>query len=177
MTAPTTPISRLAERLITDVAVSVRITLSSRRRTPPAKTCFFALLGVIALDDANAAERLRQAAGHLGVDFAALPENGPDGAECLVQRDGEAQQEAEGQHGHHRADAKQDHQRNAGSEQSADQIDQPSPQQVPDAFDVGHDARNQSAGLVGVVESYRQMRDVGLYFLAKFGNQPLCCFG
>ena len=38
MTAPTSPSSTLEERLITEVAVSVRITLSSRRCTPAANT-------------------------------------------------------------------------------------------------------------------------------------------
>ncbi len=105
--------------------------------------------------------------------FAALAENGTDGAERLVQRDREAEQEAERQHGHHRADAEQHDQRDAGSEQSADQIDQSGPQQIADAFHVGHDARHQRAGLVGIVERNRKMRDVRLHFLPKFRDQPL----
>ena len=36
--APTTPISTVAERLISEMAVRVRSTFSSRRCTPPAKT-------------------------------------------------------------------------------------------------------------------------------------------
>ena len=36
--APTTPISTVAERLISEMAVRVRITFSSRRSTPPENT-------------------------------------------------------------------------------------------------------------------------------------------
>ena len=47
--------------------------------------CFFAGLGVIALDHANAAQGFGKTPGNLGVDFAALAEDGADGAECLAQ--------------------------------------------------------------------------------------------
>ena len=45
-----------------------------------------ALFGVIALDDAHAAQRLRQAAGDFGVDFAALAKDGADGLEAVLQK-------------------------------------------------------------------------------------------
>ena len=44
----------------------------------------FALFGVIALDDANAAERFREAAGDFGVDAAALAEDGADDFESRI---------------------------------------------------------------------------------------------
>ena len=55
-TAPTSPRSTLADKLITDVAVKVRITFSSRRLTPVANTVSFAFFGVVALNHANAAK-------------------------------------------------------------------------------------------------------------------------
>ena len=47
----------------------------------------FALLGVVALDDADAAERFGEAAGDFGVDFAALAEDGADGLEGALQNE------------------------------------------------------------------------------------------
>ena len=58
-TAPTIPSRTVEERLMTLVDVSVFRTLSRRRCTPAAKTLLLALLGVVALDDAHAAQRLR----------------------------------------------------------------------------------------------------------------------
>ena len=48
-----------------------------------------ALLGVIALDDAHAAQRLGQAAGDLGIDLAALAEDGANDPEAVLQDDDE----------------------------------------------------------------------------------------
>ena len=105
--------------------------------------------------------------------FPRCAENGTDRSERLVQRDGEAEQKAERQHGHHRADAEEDDHRDAGGEQAADQVDQSGAEQVPHAFHVGHDARDQGAGLIGIVERNRKMRDVRLHFFPKFRNQAL----
>ena len=49
----------------------------------------------------------------------------------------------------------------------------PVPEQIAHAFHVAHDARDQGAGLVGVVIRNRQARNVCLHFLAKLGNQAL----
>ena len=55
-----------------------------------------ALLGVVALHYAYAAERLGQAARHLSVDLGALPEDGADGAEGLAQSESKDGEKAEG---------------------------------------------------------------------------------
>ena len=94
--APTTPSRTLAERPISEVAVSVRMTLSSNRRTPPAKIVSFALFRVVSLDHPNAAQRFREPPCHLGVDLAALAENGPDRREGLVQGEGKATERTDG---------------------------------------------------------------------------------
>ena len=80
------PISTVAERLMSDMAVSVFMTLSSRRCTPLGEDFCFARFGVIALDHAHAAERFGEAAGDFGIDFAALAEDGANGFEGLAQR-------------------------------------------------------------------------------------------
>ena len=134
---------------------------------------FFALFRVISLDHAHPAQRLREASCHFGVDLSPLAKNGTDRSECLVQRDGKAKQKAECQQRHHRADAEEHDHRNAGGEQPADQVDQSGPQQVPHAFDIAHDARNQRAGLVRIVERNRKVRDVRLHLLTKFRDQTL----
>ena len=53
-----------------------------------------ALFGVIALDDADAAERFGEAAGDLGVDLGALAEDGANGLEGLLQDEAEDEQNA-----------------------------------------------------------------------------------
>jgi len=83
-----------------------------------------ALLGVISLDHSHTAQRFGKAAGDLSVDFAALPENRPDGCERLIQSDREAQQKTECQHGHERADAKKNDQGDSRCKQ-APQPDRP----------------------------------------------------
>jgi hypothetical protein len=44
---------------------------------------------VVALDDADAAERFGEAAGDFGVDLGALAEDGADGLEGLLQNEDE----------------------------------------------------------------------------------------
>ena len=45
--------------------------------------------------------------------------------------------------------------------------------QIADAFDVAHDARDQHAGFVGVVERDGQAPDVGLHLAAQLGDHAL----
>ena len=64
-------------------------------------------------------------------------------------------------------------QRDAGRDQSSGKIHQARSQQIANALHVAHDARHQSAGLVGIVKSNRQAGDVLLHLLAKVGDQAL----
>ncbi len=73
------------ESVMSDCAVSELMTLLSSRSTPPAKTLRLAGFGVIALDDADAAERFGETAGDFGVDLGALAEDGADGLEGALQ--------------------------------------------------------------------------------------------
>ena len=60
-----------------------------------------------------------------------------------------------------------------GGQQPAEELDQAGADEVAHAFDVGHDARDQLAGFVGVVVGDRQPPDVLLDFLAQFGDHLL----
>ena len=94
--APMIPIRVEDERLMTEVAVSVRKDILQQAFHAQAEDVVLARLGVVALYYADAAERLRQPAGHFGVNLGALAENGADGAKRLAQSESEDQQEAEG---------------------------------------------------------------------------------
>ena len=63
------------------------------------------LLGVIALHDADSAQRFRQPAGDLSVDLSALTEDRADGPKGLAQAESEDTQKAEGDGRHYRTDA------------------------------------------------------------------------
>ena len=167
------PISTVAESDISDIAVRLFITLSSSRCTPPANTFASRVFGVIALDDAHAAQRFRQPAGDFGVDLAALAEDGADGLERLAQ---DAAPKTE--HDREREPVISGLMRSSmtramnGGQQPAEELDQTGADQVAHAFHVGHDARDQLAGLVGVVVSDRQPSDVLLHFAAQVPRSP-----
>ena len=67
--------------------------------------------------------------------------------------------------------------RESSGEDAADEIHQAGADQVAHALDVVHDARNQGAGLIGVVVGHRQPADVLLHLAAQFGDQALAFFG
>ena len=81
------------------------MTLSSRRLHAGGEDAGLALLGVIALDDAHAAERLGEPAGDLGVDLGALAKDGADGLEGLLQDEDEDEDDGEDDQRHALADA------------------------------------------------------------------------
>ena len=56
---------------------------------------------------------------------------------------------------------------------AAHEFDEPGADQISQAFDVTHDARDQRAGLGGVVEGDRQAADVRLHLQAQFGDHAL----
>ena len=64
-------------------------------------------------------------------------------------------------------------QRENRGHQPADELDQAGADEIADALDVAHDARNQDAGFVGVVKGDRQTADVGLHLTAQVGDHFL----
>src|SRR5258707_7888250 len=120
------------------------------------------VLGVIALDDADAAERFGEASSDLGVDFGALAEDGTYGLEGFLQNEAEDDEDAEGEQRHAAADANEDGEGDDGGEDSADEFEQAGADEGADTFDVGHDAGDKGAGAVFVVEGDGQTADVAL---------------
>ena len=87
--APTKPRTAVEASDMRDCAVSEEMTFWRRRLAPAAKTLASLCFGVVALDDADAAEGFGEAAGDLGVDLGALAEDGADGLEGLLQDEAE----------------------------------------------------------------------------------------
>ena len=143
---------------------------------PFGKNRLFPLFRVVALDHAHTAQRLCEPACNLGVDLSAFAKNGTDCRECLVQGNRETEQRADGDERHLRTGAEQQNQRDPGSENSAGEINQTRAQQIAHAFNITHDARNQIPGLVAVVKSHRQARNVRLHLLPQLGYESLCRF-
>src|SRR5258707_11266030 len=135
------------------------------------------VLGVIALDDADAAERFGEASGDLGVDFGALAEDGTYGLEGLLQDETEDDEDAEGEQRHAAADADEDGEGDDGGEDSADEFEQASTDEVTYAFDVGHDAGDEGAGAVLVVKGDGQAADVTVGLGAELRDETLAGSG
>ena len=133
----------------------------------------FAILGVIALDDAHAAQRLGQTSGDFRVDLAAFAEDGAHGLESFAQDEPEYQHDGERNSRHQRTDPDQHDQRDDGRQYAADELDHAGADQVAHALDVRHDARNQLAGLVRIVVGDGQPADMLLDLAAQFGDEFL----
>src|SRR5205814_3901619 len=88
-----------------------------------AKDFFFSLFRVIALHDANAAERFGEAAGDFGIDFGTRAKNRADGLESFVDANAEDEKDAEGESGHGDAGVNQVGEGERGGHQAADEFD------------------------------------------------------
>ncbi len=87
--APTRPISVVAERLISEMAVSDADDVIEQALHAAREDFRFGRLGVVALHHANAGQRFGEPALYLGVDFPALAENRPDASKGLAQANAE----------------------------------------------------------------------------------------
>src|SRR5258708_4400237 len=132
---------------------------------------------MVALYHPHPAERFSEPAGNVGVDLAALAEDRPDGPERLTQRQSEPSDHQCGDPGHEQASLQQNDEYDQRHEHTADKLDQARAQKISDAPDVGHDTRDQYAGLVAVVVGNRQAANVLLNFAPKLGNEPLASLG
>ena len=132
-----------------------------------------ALLRGVGLDDPNAAKRLGKPAGHLGVDLAPFAEQR---SKAFERRGHTAAKRAENHERDQRESPVQIHQdteRNDGRQNRAGQLNQSGPDQVSDAFRVGHDPRDQDAGLRAVEVPDRQSQHVRFDFLPELGDRSL----
>ncbi len=62
-------------------------------------------------------------------------------------------------------------------EDATDEVDDAGADEVANAFDVVHDASDQGAGAVLVVEGYGELADVLLDLHAEFGDEALAGLG
>ena len=132
---------------------------------------------MVALDNADAGERLLEAAGDFGIDRVALLEDGAHFVEAEEHGDRDADDDGERQHREQRAGAEENGQGEDGGEQAAEEIDQAGTDEVAQAFDVVHDAGDELAGLVLVEVGHGQAADVDLDFAAHVGDDALGGFG
>ena len=137
----------------------------------------FAVFGVVALDDADAAERFGEAAGDFGVDLGALAEDGADDLEGALQDEREGRHDDEGEQRHADGDVHEVGEGEDGGEDAADEVDDAGADEVADAFDVGHDAGDEGAGAVLVVEGDGELADVLLDLHAELGDEALAGLG
>ena len=138
-----------------------------------AEDFLFPFLGVVALDDAHAAERFGEPAGDFGIEFWPRAIHGPDFFERLAEPEPEDQDSDEGGHRHRDAHAKQVGEGDDRRHDAADKIHQTRADEIPDAFDVAHDSRDEDSGFVRIVEGHRQTADVRLHLDAQFGDHSL----
>src|ERR1051326_6592024 len=150
-------------------AFTIRIppSVSARQRGPP--TTF----RPIPFYDPNPPERLRQTAGHVGVDLAALAKQRPQPRKRVRHPPAEQREDQDRERGELPVQPEQHAQRDGRRDQAADELDQPRPNEIPNAFGVGHDARNQDAGLRRVEVGDGQAQHERLNRLAHLGDRAL----
>ncbi len=136
----------------------------------------FAILGVIALDDADAAERLSEPAGDLGVDFAAVAEDRANSLEAILQKDDKDGNNGEDRERDRSAAMEQKEEDQGCSDQAADKIYQTGADQVSHAFYIGHDTGDEGSGAVLIVVANGKQAHVTLNLLTHFGDESLAFF-
>ena len=137
------------------------------------ENALFKHLGMVTLDDANAGQRFGEAAGDFRVEPGTRAVDGPNHADGAVEGDAEADENREGDAGHKGADAQENDQGETAGHDAAHELDQARADQIAQAFDVAHDARDQGAGFIGVVKGDGKAADVSLHLAAEVGNHAL----
>ena len=128
---------------------------------------------MVALDHAHAAQRFRQPSGYFGSDLPALAEDGPHGAEGFLQGNAETGKDPDGRGGHRGADLDEDGEGKQSREEAAHKLHHARADEVPQAFYVTHDPRDERPGLGRVVEGDGQASHVRLHLAPEIGDQPL----
>ncbi len=127
----------------------------------------------VGLDDAHAREALAESAGDLGVDPAALPEEGAQTTEGEGHGAAEEEQDADGVDRERPVHVEQEAERERRGHDAAGELHQSGADQVPYPFRVGHDARDEHPGLGGIEVVDGKTGDVGLHRLAHLRDGPL----
>ena len=133
----------------------------------------FALLRGIALDDANAAQRLGEAPRHLGVDLAALTEQRTQCAEGVGHADAKQRQDDDRDDGQTPVEIEQHAESEHRGDDATHELHEPRADEVPDAVGIAHDARKQHSALRRVEIANRQTHDARLDALAHLGDGTL----
>jgi len=136
-----------------------------------------ALFGVVALNDSDAAERFGEAAGDFCVDLGSLAEDGADHLEGSLQDEGEGRHDDEGQQRHANGDVHQVGEGQERGENASDKVDDAGADEVANSFDVVHDASDEGASAVLVIEGDGELADVLLDLHAEFGDEALAGLG
>ncbi len=124
----------------------------------------------VGLDDADAPEGLREAAGDFCGDFSALAEQRSNALERQRHADGKQGQHDDADGGQAPVQIEQHAQRDDGGHQPARHLHNAGADEIADAVRVVHDARNQDAGLRLVEVANREPRDVRLHAGAHVGD-------
>ncbi len=118
-------------------------------------------------------ERFGEPARHFGVDLPALAEERPQRAEGVRHAAAECRQHEDRDGRQVPVQPEQHAQPQHRGDEAADELHQARADEIPDAFGVGHDARDQHAGLRRVEVADRQAHDVRLDALAHVGDRAL----
>ncbi len=162
MMTPMTPTTTVENAVIAETPVIDLRDVAEQPVDALGEDELFALLGGVGLDDPDAAERLVQPAGDLGVDLAALAEERPQAVEGERHRAAERGQRDERREREPPVQIEEDAERDHGGDDAAGELDEAGADEVADAFGVRHDARDQDAGLRRVEIADRQPGDVRL---------------
>ena len=147
--------------------VAEQLVRAARKNEP------LAPLGAIRLHDPDAAERLRQPAGDVGVQLAALAEQRAQLGKGERHPAAEQREHEDRERRQFPVQPEQHAERDAGRDEAAEQLHQSGADQVPNALGVGHDAGDQDARLGGIEVADRQPQHECLNGLAHVGDRAL----
>ena len=105
--------------------------------------------------------------------FRSLAEDRADGLEGALQDEAEEEEDEEGHQRHLHVEVDEIAEGEERGEDAAEEVDDAGADEVADAFDVGHDAGDEGAGAVLVVERDGEAADVGLHLGAQLGDETL----
>ena len=134
---------------------------------------FLARFRVVTLHHANAAQRFREPAGNFCIDLRPRAKDRANRLERAVQSQSKNQENGKRHGGHAGADPQEDDHGKNRSQNSPGKLNEPGANEVSHAFDVAHDARDQDASFVCVVERHGQAPHMRLNLDAKFRDHPL----
>ena len=134
-----------------------------------------ALLDRIRLDDTDAPEGFVEPPRDRGIDLPALPENRPQPSEGKRHANAKGHQDQEGDRRQLPIQIKEDDEGDGCGDETTTQVHEPSADQVPDPFSIGHDPRDEDTRLCGVEVTDRQARHMRLHLFADLHDGTLGC--